>query len=103
MSSSALLNQDFESESEDENFNPAPADDSENGSEGISGNEQEESPPKNDRRSKKILYAGRQDNGEIEAGTKQSPIQNGDIDRHDKNEIGKDGVTISTHLNIPND
>lgn len=47
MTSAALLDQDFGSESDDDNFNPAPADDSDNDAAGESDNEVTERPRMN--------------------------------------------------------
>lgn len=75
MTSAALLDQDFGSESEDDNFNPAPADDSDNDAAGESDNEVTERPRTNGseqtRRSTRDEGRNEDDQGDTSARPKE--------------------------------
>ena len=69
MSSAALLNQDFGSESEDDNFNPAPADDSDNEAAGNSDDEVSPKPATNGNSKKQLSVGKNNEDGDGEDGT----------------------------------
>ena len=69
MSSAALLDQDFGSESEDDNFNPAPAEDSDNEAAGDSEAELSSKPTKNGAEQRRQSTVKDDEDGENTKGT----------------------------------
>lgn len=103
MSSAALLDQDFGSESEDDNFNPAPADDSDNEAAGDSDAEVSSKPTKNgaDKRRRSIKEGNGDEEGEEDTEATQPlngtglhsnvPRQNGEGEEDD-NDSGDEDI-----------
>ena len=89
MSSAALLDQDFGSESEDDNFNPAPADDSDNEAAGDSDAEVSSKPVANGAEQKRQSTGKSHGGGDGEDTKGTPPVKGNGLQQNGRRESGE--------------